>query len=329
MLDNLAVILTARSGSERLPNKAMVDVAGYPLIYWVARRLSTMGKIALMTTDDPSDDTLAAYVSAMNIPVHRSAAASNRDVVLGMDEALCKFYPSAQYVLRGLGDCPFLCADLVERATLIMDKYHAEAFVWALQPWVSPVYGCREFPYSRSGWQKIVVGSRGDAQCREHIDRYFALNRDEFDVVYHEPPSSIYFRDYRLEIDYYRDLEMLRALATKTAVVAQTKAIIDTLDKNPEIALINRECVEKTGLSCYSYKQKREWAHLMRNKPIVGWDNITWKPPSGRAELIHCDSGQCWLGFAEHGVLHTRAGDQIKGDALLKCKCGAGRRWKG
>jgi spore coat polysaccharide biosynthesis protein SpsF len=326
MLNNLAIILTARSASERLPNKIMADVAGYPLIYWMIRRLSTIGQVIFATTDDDSDNSLASYVSAMDVPVYRG---STDDVVGRMDTALAYEYPHADYVLRGLGDCPFLCGELVERAVATMTKYHTEAFAWALQPWVSPVYGCREFPYSREGWDRLVASSAGDRQCREHVDRYFALHRDEFTVSYHEPPPSIYFRDYRLEIDYQYDLDMVRALAKQASMMSNTRAIIEALDRNPEIAQINRMCVEKTGLSCYTYKQKREWAKIMKNKPIVGWGtNILWRPPGPRAELIHCDSGQCWIGFAEDGIIHTRSGDMIQGNAMLTCKCGAGRRWK-
>jgi len=62
---------------------------------------------------------------------------------------------------------------------------------------------------SITGWQRIATNSR----IREHTDLYYHDNRKLFKTIYHEPPQPTYFRNYRTEIDYPQDLEMVRAIA--------------------------------------------------------------------------------------------------------------------
>ena len=162
---------------------------------------------------------------------------------------------------------------------------------------------------------------------REHVDLFFHEHRDQFKIAYHEPPPNAYFRNYRLEVDWQEDLDMIRGLAKHASMLSPTKTIVATLDRHHEVARLNRERVERTGPSCYTYAEQRAWAEEMRGKPIVGWDGTVWLPPDERAEPVHCNSGQCLLGYAYNGTLYTRAGDQIRGDALMGCACGAKKRW--
>lgn len=320
--DKLAVILTARNGSERLPGKAMYDVRGYPLIYWIMRRLQTFGNVVFATTDHPTDDGLASYMRAAEVPTYRGSV---NDVVARMDGALKKYAPNAEYVLRGLGDCPFMAGELITRAVDCLCTYKGDAFVWALPPKVLPVYGAREFPYSRNTWDKIVKLATGEE--REHVDMYFHRHRKDFKVLYHEGPHSNYFRDYRLEVDWPEDMAMIKELARITPMQTPLLDIIATLDKYPYIPALNRDRVEKTGPSRISQAEKRSYYKAMRGKPIIGWDDKVWEPENIQAEPVFCASGQCILGHAWQGVLYRVNGDQIRGDAMINCSCGLSKRW--
>jgi len=325
MNNDLAIIATARMSSERLPGKAMRDVRGQPLIYWIVRCLSTITpNVVLATTREPSDDALAAFVEAMRVPVYRG---STNDVVARIDGALRAFHPDAKFVLRGLGDCPFMAGELVTRAVDVMRKRSGDAFVWALPPSVLPVYGAREFPFSRSAWQRIVANATGEE--REHSDMYFHRNRKMFNILYHEPPVSAYFRDYRLEVDWQEDLDLIRSIADRMALLSPLQDIIKYLDGDHRVALLNHERVERTGPSTVSQAERRSYYELMRGQPVVTWDDRLWQPPTDKAEPIFCNSGQCLLGYGDKGVLHRSTGDQIRGDAYVSCECGGGKRWKG
>ena len=321
MNKDLCIVLTARMGSTRLPGKAMADVNGRPLIYWILRRLQGVGNVVLGITHEPDDDALVGIADAMGIPVTRWAKG---DVVGTIDAAYKQHYKDSRFLLRALGDMPWLATDLVDRACRVMRKYDAEAFAWALQPDSLPLYGAREFPYSISGWQKVVEHST----VREHSDIYFCEHRDQFKVVYHTPPKQIYQRPfYRVEVDYPQDLELVRAVAGRISMLAPLDKIINVLDTNSDIAKLNLSCTEKTGPSHLSYAVKRAWYHDLEGKPIVDWDDTVWTTPNNKSQPIFCKSGQCFLGLAEDGILFSKAG-RIRGNAYLACGCGAGLVWK-
>mgnify|MGYP001617176243 CR=1 FL=1 len=320
MRNDLAIVLTARMNSTRLPGKAMSEVGGKPLLYWIIERLKTIGNVVLSATTDVADEPMLAIADICQIPHVRSKAG---DVVSAMNVALQLHYPKAKFVLRGLGDCPLMAGELIERMCEVMQKQRAEVFQWALAPSILPVYGSRESPYSRAAWQRIVM----HATVREHIDTFYHEHRGTFRTVYHEPPDNVYFRPYRLEIDWLEDLQMFRAIADGISLRAPVTKIIKWLDNHQEVAMLNHMRVERTGPSCYTYETKRSWAHDMIGKGIVTWDDRVWYPPGDKAVPIMCKSGCCLLGYGDNGVLHTKD-SQIVGEAYLKCQCGSGLHWQ-
>lgn len=320
MRKDLAIVLTARTGSTRLPDKTMATVGNKPLIEWVIKRLQTIGHVALATTQEKGDDVLASYVQAMNVPVYRG---STDDVITRMDNALKKYFSDARYVMRGLGDCPFMAWELVARACTVLDRSEsADTFAWMLPPYVWPVYGAREFPFTRNAWRRIVTESTE----REHVDNYYMTNRDQFDIVWHERPNNGYFRNYRLEVDWPEDLELVREIAKAGLMRSPLLDVIKFLDRHHDIASINRERVERTGPSCYDYPTQRAWAKAIENKPIVDWENVTWNPQRGGIPQF-CDSGRCMIGYAVGGRLFMKDGIVIEGRARIPCECKMGRVW--
>lgn len=321
----LATILTVRASSTRLPNKALAEINGKPVMHWLYQRLQPLGKVIVATSTDKSDQPIADYCNQNNIPVY---CGSLEDVVARIDGAVREFVPNATHVFRALGDCPYIEVEIVKRALSIMDENQADAFLWHLSPDTWPIYGSREFPFSIRGWRKIFCGAQGSE--REHSDQYFHNNRELFDIVYHEPPVSTYFRHYRLEIDWPEDLQMVREIAKEVPMDAPMTEVVHFLDTHPEIAAINGERVEKTGpLSSYDYSLRRGWMRAMSGKPVVAWDDTVWMPPGKRAVPIFCSAGKCLVGYGNNGVLYTKSGDKIAGEAYKNCACGAGRYWKG
>ncbi len=317
---DLAIILTVRMESERLPGKALAQIADKPLTYWIVKRLQDIGQVVLATTTSAADVPLVDLARQMGIPFYRGPI---NDVVTRMHDAYHACLPNARYIMRGLGDCPFMAGELIARMVEVMERQHGEAFQWALAPYCTPVYGAREFPYSKSGWAKVNSGSC----AREHIDQFFHQNRRQFKVLYHEPPPTIYFRPYRLEVDWQEDYQLVKAVGEQgPGMLAPLPEIVKWLDEHPKVAGLNHGRVERTGPSCYSYRQQRGWITAMMGSAIMDWDDRLWQPPAEQAVPMFCASGQCFLGYGHNGVLYSRAG-QIRGDAWLSCACGAGLRW--
>lgn len=292
------------------------------MLGWIIKRLRSLTPAVILATTTQSEDReLVGLARFYGIEVWQG---SETDVIGRMEEARVRFAPRADFVLRGLGDCPFMATELIARSVGVMRRMGGEVFRWHLAPHVWPVYGSREFPYEVGAWERVVERSG----VREHVDTYYLEHTGEFDVVWHEAPSHDYFRPYRLEVDWPEDLELVRAIGEEVGMLAPVPAINRFLDEHHDVAMINNGRVERTGLVVsYDYEVHRSWLRAMQGKPVVTWDDKVWYPPSGKAEPVFCESGQCLVGFSlGRRVLFTREG-KISGEAMLDCACGSGRRW--
>lgn len=98
-------ILQARMSSTRLPGKVLAEILGVPMIGRHVERLRRARKLdslAVATSDEASDDPLAAYCETLGLPVYRGALA---DVLDRFHRAALAFGP-ARTVVRLTADCP-------------------------------------------------------------------------------------------------------------------------------------------------------------------------------------------------------------------------------
>lgn len=326
---DLAIILTVRSESERFKDKCFLQIKNKPLVYWIIKRLQRIkrGQVVLATTHLQSDDRLVKVAETAKVPVYRG---DSRDVVARVNSAMLAHVPEAKFVFRALADMPFIGVEIVDRAVEVLSKYpDKEAMLWHLPPDIWPVYGAREFPFSRSGWDKIFRRSHTTEE-REHTDMFFHRNRRGFNILYHEPPKRDYFRSYRLEVDYPEDWAMVEAIGGKMGMLKPLVEVIRYLDRNPEIAALNREKVEKTGVSSYLYQQQRIWMMLMKGQPELDWEGKWWRPMNGEQTPVFCHRGHL-LGYAQHGVFYSKESEIQIEAGKVKCTaegCGSSKYWK-
>jgi len=91
--------------SSRLPGKVLLPLAGAPMILRQIERVARAGRIdrlVVATSENPSDDALAAVVAGAGVRVHRGPL---RDVLARFIGALDAYGP-ADHVVRLTGDCP-------------------------------------------------------------------------------------------------------------------------------------------------------------------------------------------------------------------------------
>src|SRR5271168_3505243 len=91
--------------SSRLPGKVLLPLAGEPMILRQIERVARAARIdrlVVATSENPSDDGLAAVVARSGVRVHRGPL---RDVLARFIGALDAHGP-AEHVVRLTGDCP-------------------------------------------------------------------------------------------------------------------------------------------------------------------------------------------------------------------------------
>ncbi len=98
-------ILQARMSSSRLPGKVMKPLAGRPMVERQIERLrrcETLSRLVVATSDDPSDDVLASFLTDIGVAVHRGPLAD----VLGRYVGAIETLGISGQVVRLTADCP-------------------------------------------------------------------------------------------------------------------------------------------------------------------------------------------------------------------------------
>lgn len=185
MNGRMGVVVAARTGSSRLPGKALMPLAGIPMVAFLLRRLAPARRadaLILATTDLPADDCLADLAAAEGIAVYRG---SSPDVVaryVGAAEAF-----QLDWVARVTADCPFVDARLLDTCFAACDD--GEAFDLASTKTRFPV-GIDVEIYSAARMAEAYRSGQMDAADREHLTKYFYDRPDRFALRLIEPPPE-------------------------------------------------------------------------------------------------------------------------------------------
>lgn len=131
----VGAIVLARTGAARLPNKALIDIEGRPLIWYTLVRLieGWPHRVVAAIPGDRSEDALADYCASLGVGVFRG---ETRDVHHRFLAACRAFGLDA--AVRANGDSPLLDPALLVRGVEILAEEQLD-FVTNLRP--------RSYPY--------------------------------------------------------------------------------------------------------------------------------------------------------------------------------------
>ena len=106
------IILQARTGSTRLPNKVLLPLNNKPMIQWQIDRIlsSEIAPLAVATTSDSSDDILVDFLNSLGIEAFRG---SIKNVFERYSDVLRIKQPD--YFIRLTADCPLFMPDLLRK----------------------------------------------------------------------------------------------------------------------------------------------------------------------------------------------------------------------
>ena len=112
------VVIQSRLNSSRLPGKAMLTIAGMPLIELVARRAGRTGhEVVVATSAEQYDERIASHLRSVGIHVVRGSL----DDVLGRFVQATADLDETDRVVRLTGDNPLADADLVDELIAAVD----------------------------------------------------------------------------------------------------------------------------------------------------------------------------------------------------------------
>jgi spore coat polysaccharide biosynthesis protein SpsF len=109
----IGVIILARFSSNRLPGKALMMIRNKPVLLYIIERLLTVVKedqLVIATSEEPSDDPIAAFGKSVNVNVYRGALTDVAGRFLKAAE-----YFGFEYAVRINGDNIFIDTFVLSR----------------------------------------------------------------------------------------------------------------------------------------------------------------------------------------------------------------------
>lgn len=226
------VILQVRTGSTRLPRKALLPVAGRPLVEHCLQRLvrAEVGPVVLATTTRPEDDVLERLAEGMGLRVVRGPE----------DDVLQRFvmaadYLDARFFIRATGDNPAVDMDAPARVIEAIVASGADHVVETCLPVGAAVEAVRTAALYQAAAQAR------DAYDREHVTPFLYRNPSRFRALAVLPPPGLRRPDVRLTVDTREDLENVREAMTlsgddraRPAPLADVIAAFDHLRRSRE-----------------------------------------------------------------------------------------------
>jgi spore coat polysaccharide biosynthesis protein SpsF len=202
-------VLQARVSSSRLPGKVLKPILGRPMILRQIERLrraSTLDKLVLATSVDPSDDGLADLMSAEGVEVVRGP----------LDDVLARFTLAAkpykpEWIVRLTGDCPLADPEIVDR--VVRETIAAGAD-----------YGSNVIaPTFPDGLDVEVV--RADVLGRVAAENRTQAEREHVTLAIHSHPERFHLHSVRNDTD----LSSLRWTVDETTDFALVERIYQAL----------------------------------------------------------------------------------------------------
>ncbi len=239
-MTRVGIITQARTTSTRLPGKVLITVAGKTLLEHHLDRLEASGlPVLVATTVNDTDDRIVELATSRAIPAYRG---SEEDVLARFHE--CASVNELEAVVRVTSDCPLIDGQIIAAAVAEFEK--------ADDPWLYLSNTLeRSFPrgfdfevFSFEALTEAATQAVHPVQ-REHVTPYLYSNEAGHmhlrNIAWPEDRS-----DYRVTLDTPEDLDVIRSLIEDhAALTLDCAGIIDVLERNPDLAALNRHVEQK------------------------------------------------------------------------------------
>ena len=221
-LGRVGVIVAARTGSTRLPGKALRPLGGKPMILFLLERIRASREadaIVFATTELADDDGLAGLVESAGYSVFRGAG----------EDVVQRYVTAARlqgfdYVVRVTGDCPFVDAESLDYCVA---QARAQApFDLASTKGEFPV-GIDYDIYRASVMEELHAGDELDARDREHLTLFMYGREDRFSLVRLIPrPEWCSSHSFTVDtLEDYRRVQNTVARVGESVTIAELAAV--------------------------------------------------------------------------------------------------------
>ncbi len=240
------VIIQARCGSTRLPNKVLKDLCGKPALQRMIERVKRSKQV--------DEVMVVTSIEKNNLPILKLCSEIGIRVGVGSEnDVLDRFYQTAkllrpEYVIRLTADCPCFDAELLDLALQKMSDefdYFGNAAEGQFADGLD--FEIIKFSVLEKAWKESVHSFE-----REHVTQYIVRRPEQFKIGSFESPIG-YFGNHRWTVDEPEDFELVSIIYDHFIKDVGKeyfgyKDIMEYLNQNPEIQAINAKFTRNEGL---------------------------------------------------------------------------------
>lgn len=237
-----SVIIQARMGASRLPNKVLMPLAGKPVLEHVIRRCQhaqSVDRVIVATTVDPEDLAIVNFVSGLGVSVFCGS----------VNDVLGRYYQAArlfdfQYIVRITADCPMIDPDIIDRVVTAYFDSGVDYAANTLQSTYPDGEDTEMFNFGslRLAWQEAQMLSE-----REHVTPYMIKSKIFKKInVAHDVDLSQQRWTLDELCDYQKLSAIFDALYQKDAFF-HMEDIVRFLAEHPQIDRMNADIVRNEG----------------------------------------------------------------------------------
>jgi spore coat polysaccharide biosynthesis protein SpsF len=209
-MKKVVALVQARMGSNRLPGKSMLPLAGKPLIEHVLRRVArsrTVHQLVLATTPALWDDILCREASRLGVEFFRGPE----------DDVLDRFFQAAkatraEVVVRVCADNPLIAPEEIDRLVqchLASGADYSFNHIPAMANGYPDGLGAEAMEFSALARLHHLAR---ESRHREHVTLYIWDHLEDFRVETIPAPPDIAGQDIKLDVDTAADLARLEVL---------------------------------------------------------------------------------------------------------------------
>lgn len=203
------LIIFARFGSSRLPGKALLPISGRAMLGRVldrTRRVAGGHKIVIATSEDASDDPIAAFATNEGVEVFRGSLDNVAQRALDCADAF-----GFDRFARICGDRPFLDPQLIEQLIEIQISNDLD-LATNVQTKTFPAGMATEILSTAS--LRRILNETSDPHDLEHVTPYYYSHPNDFSTqnLESKTPEDA---SLNLAIDTKRDLERANWIASQ------------------------------------------------------------------------------------------------------------------
>lgn len=239
------VMIQARCGSTRLPNKVMKDLCGKPALQRMIERVQRSKII--------DEVMVVTSIEKNNLPILQLCSEIGVRVGIGSeDDVLDRYYQTAkllkpEYVIRLTADCPCFDAELMDQAIGSMNT--SKDYCGMMSHSVADGLGCEIMKFSalKKAWKEANHSFE-----REHVTQYIIRHPETFELQDFVSPIGD-FGNHRWTVDESEDFELVEHIYTHFIREQGTeefgyKDILEYLKQHPEVFEINQKFERDEGL---------------------------------------------------------------------------------